>query len=64
MRRIVTACAVVGLFVGMAGCGGGDDLGMPKDTSPATPDLDMTTKFQKMNDAMKTAKSKSATPAL
>jgi len=54
MRRIVASGAVVALMLGLSGCGGDADSGVPKDA--AKPLVAMTTKLEKMKEAMKATK--------
>jgi len=61
MTRIVVTGVAAALLFGLSGCGGDDDLGVPKDAPPVK-SIDMTKQLDTMKKEMinlKTAKPKS-----
>lgn len=58
MRRGLATALVLGLFMGVSGCGD-SDVGIPEQAEPAKP-IDMSTKIGKMGDMMKQDKQKPA----
>lgn len=62
MKRIVAAGVMSAFLLSLPACGDGVDVGMPADAAPPKK-IDMTDKFDKMKDMMKTAKSKGSPAA-
>ena len=63
MRRIVSTGVVVAFLLGLSGCGGGPELGVPSDAAPPKK-IDMTDKFNKMKEMAKTVKTKKSAPGV